>query len=838
MSLRPQRRTVPALHTADAPAGDGVPVAVMSAGLDGRIRSWNRAAVAMLGWNESDVVGRPMAEVLGREFLVSADGAAPQRHHVRIAHARGGFVDAEVVVDSRGDWSNGSGRTIVAVLPEAVEPVLLGAASTPRVRSWNEAAEGVRAIGGSAVCALVTVLGLKAVNVGYSRSIGDAVLRTVGERLSALVQPDGCCVRVDGDRFALVVAEDHWSIDHERRLLAAVRDPIATDLGSVRVSGCAGLAVGPAKSALVLLDQAEVSLNAAVRQGAGAVVSSGATLNPDDLQAARIGSALLDAMSAKVIEPHFQPVIDMDTGDIVMVEALARWRSDELGDVNPVLLISVAEDAGLIHELGLHILSCALDFIAAAVARSESLRAVAVNVSPRQLEHPDFVQQVIGALDARALDGAMLVLELTESQVIEDPALCSTRLSLLRDRGVRVAIDDFGTGRANLAYLTQIPIDIMKIDRRFVSRLGSTAVDESLVRSMIGLANDLGLEVVAEGVETAEQHAILRRLACRYAQGFLYSPARPAPEATMPVSLPTAARGGQVPMPADEPDRVHALRSTGMLDSPREPYYDDIARRAATICRTPAALITLIDEDRQWFKAAVGFDTTETARSVSFCAHTVCGDELLEIPDAQQDPRFATNPLVVGDPAIRFYAGVPLSTWDGYKLGTLCVMDVDPRVLDARQRQGLIELADAAARSLDARRTESEVRTLRIETQRVTQQLATTRDRAAHLLDSTTDGIAIVDGELRLTYVNAAAASILGWRDEQRIGRSVLDALNPLDRVAMMSWFRKVNEEHRFRATVTVRSVTDRAVRFSASDARSIESVRGIIITVTAAGGP
>jgi PAS domain S-box-containing protein len=832
MTLRPQRRAAPTLDVAFAPAGDGVPVAVMSAGLDGRIRSWNRAAVSMLGWNESDVVGRPMAEVLGREFLVAPDEALPQRHHLRIAHARGGFVDADVVVDSRGDWASGTGRTIVAVLPEAIQPVLVGAASTPRVRSWNEAADAVRGIKGSAICAMVTILGLKAVNVGYSRSVGDAVLRTVGDRLTALVRPDGQCVRVDGDRFALVLAEDQWTAHHERRLMAAVRDPIETSLGNVRVSGCAGLATGQTGSPLVLLDQAETSLNAAIRQGAGAVVTSGTATDADDRQAARISSSLLDAMADKAIQPHYQPVIDMDTGEIVMVEALARWHSNELGDVTPTLLISVAEDAGLIHELGAHILSCALDFIAAAAVRSPGLRAVAVNISPRQLEHPDFVQRVIGALDERALAGEKLVLELTESQVIDDPALCSTRLTLLRDRGVRVAIDDFGTGRANLAYLTQIPIDIMKIDRRFVSNLGSTAVDESLVRSMIGLAHDLGLDVVAEGVETAEQHTILRRLGCRFAQGFLYSKARPAVDAVLPISMPAAPSVAGTPMPVDEPGRIHALRGTGVLDTPREPFYDDIAERAAIICRTPVALISLVDEDRQWYKASVGIDCSQTARSASFCAYAVCGDGLFEVSDAHDDPRFAQHPLVAVDGGIRFYAGVPLETWDGFKLGTLCVIDHDARELDSRQRQALIELAASAAVALDARRTEAEVRALRIETQRVSRQLDVARDRATFLLGAVAAGIAIVDGEFRVAYINDAGAELLGWREEPCVGRSVLDALDHLDRVEVMAWFRNVNEESRFKGVVTARLSGAHTVTLAARDARAVDSINGIVITI------
>lgn len=156
---------------------------------------------------------------------------------------------------------------------------------------------------------------------------------------------------------------------------------------------------------------------------------------------------------------------------------------------------------------------------------------------------------------------------------------------------------------------------------------------------------------------------------------------------------------------SEERERLAALRQLLVLDTTPEPVFDSVARMAATLCDVPVALLSLVDEDRQWFKAVFGLPgATETARNISFCTHAIEGDEVFEIPDARTDPRFADNPLVTGDPNIRFYAGAPLKTRDGHRVGTLCVIDREPHRLAPEQRDKLRALATVVSAALDMRR--------------------------------------------------------------------------------------------------------------------------------------
>ncbi|MEJ7799037.1 MAG: diguanylate cyclase [Ilumatobacter sp.] len=203
----------------------------------------------------------------------------------------------------------------------------------------------------------------------------------------------------------------------------------------------------------------------------------------------------------------------------------------------------------------------------------------------------------------------------------------------------------------------------------------------------------LRLDVTVECVETAAQHSALTSLGCVAAQGFLYSGDREPADLYQPIRLPDRRLGVGFPYPHDETGRLEALHRADVLDTPAEEVYDDIVRAAANSAETPISLVSLIDEDRQWFKAKVGLDADQTPRDVAFCAHAICSEDLMEVPDAHDDDRFASNPLVLDDPNVRFYAGVPLRAAAGYSYGTLCVIDTVPRVLTLDQRVGLARLA-------------------------------------------------------------------------------------------------------------------------------------------------
>lgn len=240
----------------------------------------------------------------------------------------------------------------------------------------------------------------------------------------------------------------------------------------------------------------------------------------------RFEAELRDAVENREFKAVFQPKIDFATGRIVGAEALARWRRSNGKLISPAAFIPVAEEAGLIEEIGKQILEAACE-----AARTWEIEGhdvtVAVNVSPSQFQRNDLTETVMGALRRSGLHPRLLELEITESMAVSDPARVAEFISPLRAMGTRLAIDDFGTGHSNLATLTQLPFDVFKIDRQFVSALETDRQAPAIVEMILAMAETLGLKTVAEGVETTKQADFLRRRGCTMAQGFLYSPGLP-----------------------------------------------------------------------------------------------------------------------------------------------------------------------------------------------------------------------------------------------------------------------------------------------------------------------
>ncbi len=284
------------------------------------------------------------------------------------------------------------------------------------------------------------------------------------------------------------------------------------------------------------------------------------------------------------------------------------------------------------------------------------------------------------------------------------------------------------------------------------------------------------------------------------------------------------------PKRPDEADALAALRDMDVLDTAPEPEFDALVRAASLMCATPISLISLIDEERQWFKANVGLDgVTETARDFAFCAHTILGDELVEVPDAARDARFATNPLVVGAPEIRFYAGVPVRLRDGSSVGSLCVIDRVPRHLDATQREVLACLARAAAYALESRlelRRRAAAAALLAETVR-TREESEARFRA--LSDSSPLGIYATDPAGACTYANARWQSIYGLSGGESLGTGWSGALHPEDRASVFGeWQRTATHNIDFDMQFRVQR-RDGTVRHVRSRARSVRPEEGAI---------
>jgi EAL domain-containing protein (putative c-di-GMP-specific phosphodiesterase class I) len=279
-------------------------------------------------------------------------------------------------------------------------------------------------------------------------------------------------------------------------------------------------------TAIELLRDADLAMYRAKKRGGAGLVEFESWMSDRVMEHSRLRADLETAVRNEKLALHLQPVVDLQTRQWAGFEALVRWPVGA-ETWSPAQFLPVAEESGLIVPIGAWVLREALRQLAG--WRDDTL-GMAVNVSALQLVGTDFYDVTMEALAESGVTPDRLTLEITEQAAIQDLGRTASRLDSLRSEGIHVAIDDFGTGFSSLQYLSRLPVDILKIDRKFVWGLGQQAEDDVLVRSMLGLAAELGLEVIAEGVETHRQAELLLEYGCRLAQGFLFSPPRPIEE--------------------------------------------------------------------------------------------------------------------------------------------------------------------------------------------------------------------------------------------------------------------------------------------------------------------
>lgn len=313
-----------------------------------------------------------------------------------------------------------------------------------------------------------------------------------------------------------------------RQLQLVFQEPFDLDGRNISIKLSGGIAVAPddGTSPAALLKNAALALNEVLRAGKVGFQFFSPRLQRLAKGRVQFEHELRDAVAKEAFRPAFQPKIDLATGRINGVEALARWYRTEDRIISPATFIPLAEELGLIDEIGFQILRASCD------AAADWIRAgydvpVAVNVAPSQFGRPDFINQVVAALSDSGLPPKMLELEITETMAVSNPEQVATVMKPLRAMGVKLAIDDFGTGHANLSLLTQIPFDIFKIDRQFIAALEADEQAPAIIDMILAMAKTLGMKTVAEGIETAEQAAFLTQRGCSMGQGFLYS--RPVP---------------------------------------------------------------------------------------------------------------------------------------------------------------------------------------------------------------------------------------------------------------------------------------------------------------------
>jgi EAL domain-containing protein (putative c-di-GMP-specific phosphodiesterase class I) len=323
------------------------------------------------------------------------------------------------------------------------------------------------------------------------------------------------------------VDEAGVAVDVARRIVDALEDPFLLGGREVFVSASVGICLAHDASATPddLLRNADTAMFRAKARGGSRVA-----MFDDAMQAWAEGRfetevALRRAVERGELRLHYQPVVHLDTADIVALEALVRWERPGVGLVRPGEFIPIAEETGLIVPLGTWVLGEACRQVAAwQHLGARGTLGVTVNMSSRQLVQPDVVDVVRHALASAGLDPGLLTLEITESVLLDDDAHAIDVLGALKDLGVRLAIDDFGTGYSSLTYLRHFPFDVVKVDQSFVHNLGTNLEDSTIVAAVIALSKALGLKVVAEGIETAEHLAALLNLDCDYAQGYFFRP--------------------------------------------------------------------------------------------------------------------------------------------------------------------------------------------------------------------------------------------------------------------------------------------------------------------------
>jgi diguanylate cyclase (GGDEF)-like protein len=405
----------------------------------------------------------------------------------------------------------------------------------------------------------------KRVNDSLGHQVGDVLLVQVAQRLRRRIRAGDTLARFSGDEFVVVWRDLDSTQDVPGlgdRLTEALNEPFDLGSTSVNISVSIGIVVGhPMQSVDDLLMAADAAMYDAKRHGRGQVrmFTHELRTNLEERMATEVD--LRAALMRSELVLHYQPVIDLGSGRPVAVEALVRWEHPERGLLGPHHFISVAESSNLIVPLGRWVLNQACRDAVAFSATAEGLD-VAVNVSVRQLTQPQFPHDVRDALTRTGLDPRRLMLEVTESMLMEDAEAAAGALDAVSALGVSIAIDDFGTGYSSLHYLRRYPVSALKLDRAFVADICRTPDDAAICSSVIGLAHAVGATSIAEGVETTQQYETLRQFGCQKAQGFLWSPAVPFADlpdvlsACLNVPVPTAGgRSGAPPPHADGPGR-------------------------------------------------------------------------------------------------------------------------------------------------------------------------------------------------------------------------------------------------------------------------------------------
>jgi diguanylate cyclase (GGDEF)-like protein/PAS domain S-box-containing protein len=525
--------------------------------LDGMPVRLNAAACALLGRPEQALIGRPWTE-----FAHPDDAALGDAVLARIAAGHDSYADERRYVRPDGSivWAS---AYIALVRDESGDPQYYLAQLkdiTGRKQMENELAHQAlhdtltglpnralladrllhslaraRRRGSQVAVLFLDIDHFKQVNDSLGHSGGDDLLRHAADRIAAVIRADDTVARFGADEF-VIVCDDIRVEEAEQiaeRVLRAVRPPCLIGTQQLRMTASIGIAIAIADqhaTAESLLRDSDAATYIAKARGRDRFELFDEERRSQAERRAATASALRGALDRAEFTVYYQPVVDLRTGAMVSAEALVRWQHPDRGLVSPDEFIPLAEQTGLIVGIGAWVLEQACRQLVHWQRTDPSL-TIAVNLSVRQMVAPDIVAQVEDVLHRTRARPQDLCLELTESVLMDDVVYFGTTLASLKSLGVDLAVDDFGTGYSSLSYLKRFPVDAVKIDRTFVDGLGTDPHDSALVAAILAMADALDLDVVAEGVETLDQLANLKRLHCRRAQGYYL--ARPMPAAAI-----------------------------------------------------------------------------------------------------------------------------------------------------------------------------------------------------------------------------------------------------------------------------------------------------------------
>ena len=375
------------------------------------------------------------------------------------------------------------------------------------------------------------------VNDSLGHAVGDQVLRSAAQRLSSAVRGQDVVARVGGDEFLVLfdsVMENEAALKATRRLLDAIREePVRVGGHSVVVTASAGVVLCREEydRPEEIIRDADAALVAAEREAPGTVLPFRREMHDRARQRLRLEGELRRALEEDQLELHFQPIVRSDNRELRGAEALLRWKHPERGLVSPEEFVPLVETSDLLEPVGRRVLEEAVRCASAWAGRSTGPEpfVMSVNVSARQLNQPSYVEAAAERAAELRAAGAVLELELTEEVLMDDVTTTRASLQRLREEGARFAVDDFGTGYSSLRYLHELPVDTLKIDRTFVRAPSGPDRDPAIARTIATLAGELGLETVAEGVETKEDRRQMTLLGCGFLQGFWFGHPLPAP---------------------------------------------------------------------------------------------------------------------------------------------------------------------------------------------------------------------------------------------------------------------------------------------------------------------